>query len=68
MTTFGERLKKLKEMDGHTWRGLAGKVGVSVGTLFAWINGTHDPRLSYLIWLADYFEASLDYLVGRESP
>ncbi|MCL2555986.1 MAG: helix-turn-helix transcriptional regulator [Firmicutes bacterium] len=63
---FKERLKELrleKEM-GH--RELGKIIGVSNGTISTWENGINEPKLSYLIKLAVFFDVSLDYLTGRE--
>lgn len=45
---------------------LAKAIGVSNGSISLWENGLRDPALPYVIALADYFNCSLDVLVGRE--
>ena len=45
---------------------LAKAVGVSSGNLSDWANGRSQPSIDKLIRLADYFDVSVDYLVGRD--
>ena len=55
------RLKKgIKAID------LAKALNVSKQTISNWENGKRNPDLDTLIKLADFYEVSLDYLVGRE--
>ena len=43
-----------------------GKVlSVSTGTISNYENGVHYPDLEKLVQLADYFQVSTDYLLGR---
>lgn len=65
--TFGERLHELREEKGLSYRQLqiALKSKASDGALFRWENGYVQPRLDYVIKLADYYGVSIDYLVGR---
>lgn len=44
---------------------LSKAVGVSTGNLSDWANGRSSPSMDKLIKVADYFDVSLDYLVGR---
>ncbi len=43
---------------------LAQQIGVSSGAVTKWKNGTIPPA-DVLIKIADYFETSIDYLLGR---
>ena len=55
------RIKKgIKAID------LAKALNVSKQTISNWENGKRNPDLDTLIKLADFYEVSLDYLVGRE--
>lgn len=45
---------------------LAKAIGVSSGNLSDWANGRSQPSVEKLIRMADYFDVSLDYLVGRD--
>lgn len=60
-----ERLKLLRKDRGVTQKEIASSVGVSEVSYQRFEYGTVRPSLETLIALADYFEVSLDYLVGR---
>lgn len=45
---------------------LAEKIGVSSGVVTKWKKGSM-PNLEALIKIADYFEVSVDYLLGRDN-
>lgn len=68
MTTFADRLKELKERKRVEWPEVAKKTGICQATIMNYACGRREPNLSYLIWLADYFGVSLDYLAGRDGP
>lgn len=44
---------------------MAKAIGVSSGNLSDWANGRSQPSIDKLIRIADYFDVSVDYLVGR---
>jgi transcriptional regulator with XRE-family HTH domain len=48
-----------------TQRQLAEALRVTVRTITNYENGSREPNIATLIALADYFDVSLDYLVGR---
>lgn len=62
MTTF-ERIKKLAKNRGVTLQKVANKLGFGESTLYKWKNQT--PNGEYLAKVADYFDVSVDYLIGR---
>lgn len=45
---------------------MAKAIGVSSGNLSDWANGRSQPSIDKLIKIADYFDVSIDYLVGRD--
>ncbi len=61
---FKTRLKDLREEKGLGQVELAQAIGVSKGIISLWENGLREPKMSALIALAEYFETSVDYLVG----
>ncbi len=63
---FQESLKELRNERKIGQTALAKAIGVSSGIISLWENGLREPTLSNLIALADYFEITIDYLVGRE--
>ena len=66
MEKFHKKLKMLRKKQGLTQTELGEKVGVKQNTFTNWENGKREPSLEKLIVLADFFEVSLDWLVGRD--
>ena len=64
MATFTERLKYLQANSGMK-KDVAASIGISVMTYYRYETGQHEPTMNILIRIADYFNVSLDYLVGR---
>ena len=65
MTDFVERLKAIRKAESITQRCIAEAIGTSEQNYQRYERGTQQPTLRVLIALADYFNVSLDYLVGR---
>ena len=61
---FGETLTYLRNEKGVGQVELAYAIGVSKGCISLWENGLREPTLSCLLALAQYFDVSLDVLVG----
>ncbi|QTX33242.1 helix-turn-helix transcriptional regulator [Aminithiophilus ramosus] len=62
---FSERLKSLRKARGVTQKALAASLGLSERHYQGIEYGETKPGFDNLIALADYFDVSLDYLVGR---
>lgn len=62
---FGDRLKALRENQGLTQNDLAIRLNTSRNTITAYENNTNEPNLTILVELADIFNVSTDYLLGR---
>ncbi|MDR2832238.1 MAG: helix-turn-helix domain-containing protein [Streptococcaceae bacterium] len=60
-----ERIQKLTNTKGITLRDVANDLGFSKNYLYTL--RTNEPSAKNLKLLADYFEVSVDYLLGRES-
>ena len=67
MRSFGEILTSLREERGIYQKELAAILKVSVGTVSNYENNIHFPDQEALLQLADYFEVTVDYLLGRTS-
>lgn len=65
MSKFGERLKELREDKGLLNKDLAKAINVEPATITNWEKGNRSPKEDVLIKIADYFNCSLDYLLGR---
>lgn len=63
--SFSERLKELRTSNGLTMEQLGKEIESTRGTIGNFENGNKKPSLDMLIKLADYFDVSIDYLVGR---
>lgn len=65
---FAERLKKIRIKRGYTQQTAAETLNLSVRSYqrYEAVNGQCDPPLSTLISIADLFNVSIDYLLGRD--
>jgi transcriptional regulator with XRE-family HTH domain len=62
---FSERLRELRQSKGISTRQLAQALGLkSHGAITQFEKGTALPALDTLVSIADFFEVSIDYLVG----
>ncbi len=62
---IGSRIKLLRLERKVTQKDIAEGAGVSPVSIQRFEYGTVRPGLDTLVALADYFDVSLDYLVGR---
>lgn len=60
------RLKELRKQKGLTLVELGKEVNLANNTLSQYERGIREPSIQVLIKLADFFNVSVDYLVGRE--
>ncbi|MCI8829059.1 MAG: helix-turn-helix transcriptional regulator [Ruminiclostridium sp.] len=65
MANFSERIIQIRNEKTLRQKDIADGIGVHVRTYQYYEKGQKEPTLSVLIALADYFDVSLDYLVGR---
>lgn len=65
MAQFSERLKELRNERKLKQQELADVCGVKIRTLQDYEYGKCYPTALGLVFLADYFNVSLDYLMGR---
>lgn len=65
---FSERLIFLREKNGTLQKDIAKEIGISLHAYQRFEYGEQEPRMSVLIALADFYDLSLDELVGRERP
>ena len=64
---FSQRLKNLRWEKNIGQIELSQAIGVSKGIISLWENELREPKLNNLIALAQYFQVSIDYLVGLEN-
>ena len=63
--SFSENLKALRLQKGLKQTDMANKLEISIMQYQRYEHAQSFPRFNDLIALADFFEVSLDYLVGR---
>lgn len=64
---FGLRLKELREKKGYSQAQLARILGVKQSTVGMWESGKNKPQNPSLEALANMFNVSTDYLLGRDT-
>ncbi|MBQ1274162.1 MAG: helix-turn-helix transcriptional regulator [Cellulosilyticum sp.] len=62
--TLKERIKQLANAKGLSLPALEAQLGFGNGTILKWDKST--PNADKLVKVADYFNVSVDYLLGRE--
>lgn len=66
MRAFVSKLKELREEKGLQQKELAELLNVSKSTISGWEVGRNEPQQEILIKIANVFEVTTDYLLGRE--
>ena len=61
---FGERLKELRQSHNISQMELSKKTGLSQSAIAKWELNKTEPTASALIILSQFFEESVDYLLG----
>ena len=62
---LGERLKLCRKSNQLTLEQIGNQLGVTKTTVSRWEKGNRLPDIPALLALADYFDVSTDYLLGR---
>ena len=65
MNVFKDRLKLLRENKKISSKELADALNVDVATISNYESGRRNPKNETLLQLADFFNVSIDYLLGR---
>lgn len=65
MITFGERLKELRSSKGLTQKGFSQILKLNERSYQNYEINASTPNFKTLLFIADYFNVSLDYLTGR---
>lgn len=65
MTKFAERLKQLRDERRISQAKVAKVLGVSRYAVYSYEKEKAAPSLDGLVTLADYFDVTVDYLLGR---
>lgn len=65
VVVLGQRLNKLREEKGLTQKELSSRLGMARTTYSGYENGSREPDNHTLEKIADFFDVSIDYLLGR---
>ena len=65
MNIFAERLLELRTEKGLSQATLAKHLQVSYAVICYWETNRSEPTAPNLVKIADYFDVSVDYLLGR---
>ncbi len=65
MEKFSTRIKELRESRGLSQEALGKIIGVKRYSIYTYEKGRNYPDIPRLIALADYFDVTTDYLLGR---
>ena len=65
MANFQERLLELRTLAKLSQENLGNEAGLSRWAIGSYETGKRRPDFDGLLALADYFDVSIDYLVGR---
>lgn len=65
MATFGDRLRRLRTENNLTQDDLAEIFHKTKATISNYETGRYEPSLDIIIDLADHFNVSIDFLMGR---
>jgi transcriptional regulator with XRE-family HTH domain len=69
MSNFASRVRDCRKFKGFTQKQIAAKLALSERAWQDYEGGARTPTFEGLLNLADYFDVSIDYLVGRsDSP
>lgn len=62
---FAQRLKELRKEQGLTQVQFAKRFNISAGTIGNWESGNRTPDTDMLKRIANFFDTTVDYLIGR---
>ena len=65
MKIFAERLLELRKERGISQKKLAVALGLSDAVICYWETDRSEPTAPNIVRVADYFDVSADYLLGR---
>jgi len=64
-TVLAKRLRECRKKGGYTQREVSIYSDMTETAYQNYESGIREPKLSYLMRIADFYKVSLDYLVGR---
>ena len=64
--SLSENIRRLRKERNLTQERLAEALGVTVGAVYKWESGQSLPEISMLMEIADFFDTSVDLLLGYQ--
>lgn len=65
MKIFQKRIKEMRMLCHLTQREMAEKLGISQPSYIRYENGSSEPTLENLVKIAEIFDVSTDFLLGK---
>ena len=65
MSSFADKLKQLRKEKAVTQKVAAEQIGILEQSYQKYEYGKHEPNHEITVRIADYFDVSTDYLLGR---
>ena len=62
---FGKKLKELRLDKALSQRGLGNELGFCNQTISVWESGAREPDLDSLLKISNFFDVSIDSLLGK---
>ena len=66
MEIFAQRLRELRQDKKLSMKQLAKELNTTDAAISNWENEINEPKISYLVSIAKFFNVSTDYLLGLE--
>ena len=66
MVIFAQRLRELRQDRNLSMKQLAKQLNTTDAAISNWENEINEPKISYLLSIAKFFNVSTDYLLGLE--
>ena len=67
VSNIAENIKEFRLSKGISQKNLADAVGVSQKAVDYWERGVNEPKATYILRLADFFDVSCDELLGKQT-
>ena len=66
MDIFRKNIYELRKLNRFTQREVAQRLGISQPSYIRYENGSAEPTLENLVQIADLYDVSVDFLLGRK--
>lgn len=63
-STFSNNLRMLIESRGLTTKDFCIDIEIPAATISRYLTGDREPKLSYVVKIAEYFSVSIDWMIG----